>query len=175
MTIIRHYQNNENNIGRIKFQLVINILYQSKLSGKIHFVGRFFRAFKRGCNNSYYNSTVRNSIMPENKISQHRLVLTGTISFLFLTAYHVEKRMCRTEKSIFSKSQRRTTFEIHIAEQRFKQFYKKKVLKTYLPMTFPHSKLQSKLSTNRRTFLNHRNNSSIGMFWEFCTFGGIFF
>ena len=42
MTIIRHYQYNENNIGRIKFQLVINILCRSKLDGKMHFAGRFF-------------------------------------------------------------------------------------------------------------------------------------
>ena len=64
MTIVRHYQYNENNIGRIKFQLVINILYQSKLNGKVHFAGRFFVFFYRGQNDSYFDSTVRNSIMP---------------------------------------------------------------------------------------------------------------
>ena len=42
-------------------------------------MARYFRVFDGGQNNCYFDSAVKNTNMPQNKILQHRLVLTGTI------------------------------------------------------------------------------------------------
>ena len=39
----------------------------------------FFRVFGRGQNNCYFDSAVKNTNMPQNKILQHRFVLTATV------------------------------------------------------------------------------------------------
>ena len=52
------------------------LLCRSKLNRKIYFEGKFFRVFDRGWNNCYFDSTVKITITPQNKILRHRLVLT---------------------------------------------------------------------------------------------------
>ena len=71
---------------QIKASKIFMILCRSKLNGRINLAGRFFPVFDRGQNNCYFDSAVINTNMRRNKFLQHRLVLTGTILFIFMLA-----------------------------------------------------------------------------------------
>ena len=74
-------------LGSGSFPLVLGFhcIVPIKTKRESLFRGEVLRVFDRGWNNSYFDSTVNNTIMPRNKILRHRLVLTGTICVGFRT------------------------------------------------------------------------------------------